>query len=1531
MLIFFLLNLQELRLTIPVSKTDGDSGSLIVKVLDENDNVVGNFSKFVRISKDIEYINFNIKIKDRDVDLLRVKVLFNKKEKIYSVYKLIDKMIVNILGQDEFIKGTDIRHRIIVKNMRNDAPLNNANVKVLLDGKIVFQGFTNSQGIVNSSFKVNENIKEGELKFEISSIFGNETFTRKIKIFSGYTTYLITDKPIYQPEQVIHIRSLTLKKPDLKAVSDEEVIFEVEDSKGNKVFKKRMKTDKFGVASTDFTLADEVNLGDYTIRVIIGDETVEKTVKVSRYVLPKFKVELKTDKEYYLPGEELEGTITAEYFFGKPVTDGNVKINVYKFDIGFTLIEEIKGKLDKNGLFNFRYKLPDYFVGEPLDKGDAFVRFEVEVEDNAKHTEKIDVKKIIKRNNIDIYVIPEGGEFKKNLQNSFYVLVTYPDGKPCLSSVSVYLKDRKFEKNTDSLGIAKFQFTPKEDTLEMRIEIKDKKGNVAKIQKKFGTGKDEQVMMILDKGVYKVGNILNVRFISTKKSGRLYFDVVKDNQTQLLKTLDLVDGKSQVSLNLTSELSGSIWLHSYIVTKEGFILRDSRFIFVEPQNELNITMDKDKKEYLPGENGVLTFNVRDKRGLPVISSLCIAIVDEAVFAVSELRPGLEKIYFLLEEEILKPRYEIHNFKMERVVQEEIKPEIQKIMFSTLSPKEPFKINYRTKIDLTKLKETYITRLYQLNDKIYTAINKYYDKYREYPKSKDIVKTFLKEGFLKEKDLKDPWGNNYKIFNEDEYFTYVGNIISAGPDGIFDTDDDINLNLYERERFKEEGIMMFKTMGAMEKEMIIPGPVDKMRNGGKEEPRIREYFPETFIFEPALITDKNGTARIEVKMPDAITTWRVTGFGSTTTGSLGSFTSSIRVFQDFFVDIDLPIYLTDGDEISIPVAIYNYLPREQKIKIVFEKDDWFEFLENNIIERTLKKDEVSVEYFPIKIKKIGYFPLLVKAYGEVKSDAIKRFIRVLPDGKRFENIISERLTGDVTKKIVFPKDAIKDGNTLILKIYPGIFSQVVDGLDKMLRMPFGCFEQTSSVTYPNILILKYLRDTKQIKTDIEMKAEEYISIGYQRLISYEVKSGGFSWFGNEPANKILTAYGLMEFFDMSKVFDVDMSVIERTKDWLKSKQNNDGSWSKDEEYLHAESWGRIQKTNILPTAYIVWALSEIGDKSDAVKKGLNYIYNNLKDVKDPYTLSIIANALVSADPKNEKTAEVLKTLISLGKESKDEIYWESEMPTITYSKGNGADIEATGLAIYALIKSGKYGNIITKGLNYLIKSKDTNGMWLTTQGTIIALKCFVASLGNSVEDANATIIVNLNGKKVKEININKDNIDIVQQINFDNIKEENDVEIKLKGEGNFLYELTSYYYIPWKLIPKPPLPLFDIKVEYDKTELEMNDLVKVNVNCILKKEGKAQMVIIDLGIPPGFSVLTPSLDEIVGKKIQKYNLTPRQIIVYVDEIDSKKPLEFSYMMKAKYPIKAKSPTSRVYEYYNTEQECIIEPVELKVRK
>ena len=173
----------------------------------------------------------------------------------------------------------------------------------------------------------------------------------------------------------------------------------------------------------------------------------------------------------------------------------------------------------------------------------------------------------------------------------------------------------------------------------------------------------------------------------------------------------------------------------------------------------------------------------------------------------------------------------------------------------------------------------------------------------------------------------------------------------------------------------------------------------------------------------------------------------------------------------------------------------------------------------------------------------------------------------------------------------PADAIEGSVKANIKLYPSTFSQLVDGLEAIFQRPYGCFEQTSSTTYPNVLALDYLRRTKKSVPQVEATAQQYIHLGYQRLLSFEIAGGGFDWFGNPPANRTLTAYGLMEFSDMARVHDVDPKLIERTRTWLLSQQADDGSWAPEgHRFYHEDPTGRREDLQRLSTtAYIAWSV------------------------------------------------------------------------------------------------------------------------------------------------------------------------------------------------------------------------------------------------------------------------------------------------------------------------------------------------------
>jgi hypothetical protein len=492
-----------------------------------------------------------------------------------------------------------------------------------------------------------------------------------------------------------------------------------------------------------------------------------------------------------------------------------------------------------------------------------------------------------------------------------------------------------------------------------------------------------------------------------------------------------------------------------------------------------------------------------------------------------------------------------------------------------------------------------------------------------------------------------------------------------------------------------------------------------------------------------------------------------------------------------------------------------------------------------------------------------------------------------------------------------------------------------------------------------LVLQYLKRTGKAQPETEMKARHFITIGYQRLLTFEVQGGGFSWFGDPPAHKVLTAYGLLEFADMSKVHDVDPNLIARTINWLISKQNPDGSWTPDQFGIHEGATTR--QTDILrTTAYIAWAIGEAGQVTrdtgqvkTALKKAIGYLSERINDANDAYALALMLNAFIGADwdggrwtgdggnasPHDPRPASralidrIAQRLASMAKESDEEAYWEGKTPTPFFGRGRSGDLETTALATYALIRHGGYPMLVNKALTYLVRNKDEFGTWQTTQATIWSLKAFIAAMERSKSEINGTLVVRVNGEKVAEWRITPENADIVRMADASRYVREgaNEVTLEFDGTGSLLYQVSARFYLPWELIPPVPEEPLQVRVSYDRTELQTNETVTCKVRVTNRRPMVAQMVIVDIGIPPGFEVLTDDLTTLVERKVlQKFELTPRQVICYLDRIGGGATVEWQFRLRAKMPVKAKTGRTTAYEYYAPQERSIVAPALLTAR-
>jgi uncharacterized protein YfaS (alpha-2-macroglobulin family) len=317
------------------------------------------------------------------------------------------------------------------------------------------------------------------------------------------------------------------------------------------------------------------------------------------------------------------------------------------------------------------------------------------------------------------------------------------------------------------------------------------------------------------------------------------------------------------------------------------------------------------------------------------------------------------------------------------------------------------------------------------------------------------------------------------------------LVSAGPDGEFGTEDDVthgdavevvaapdeqipepsDLRIVEppatMEEFKEDREALLEDAGerndrrGFERARALrelagaaqPAPNAPAQAQAPVPTRIREHFPETLFWAPNVITGADGRTTVEIALADSITTWRMTVSGNSAGGLLGSTSGAIRVFQEFFADIDFPVALTQNDIVRVPVAVYNYLDRAQTVRVEAEPADWFELMDERVKELTLGPQEVRAVYFRVRARRIGRHALTVRATGEI-ADALRRSVEVLPDGKPVERAWNGALAGTIRHTVEVPANAIAETPRLYFKVYPGVMAQVVEGLESLLRLPGG---------------------------------------------------------------------------------------------------------------------------------------------------------------------------------------------------------------------------------------------------------------------------------------------------------------------------------------------------------------------------------------------------------------------------------------------------------------------------------------------
>ncbi|HMN28928.1 MAG TPA: MG2 domain-containing protein [Caldilineaceae bacterium] len=383
----------------------------------------------------------------------------------------------------EFTPGGQANFLVQVLDPYTQQPQKEAALEVALgptDGETttVFHGVTDQQGLAQVSFDV-PIVDDPHQRLTVRAVTPNSTLEAGAITYVGpvYQILVSSDKPVYQPGQTIHLRTLALAASALKPAQGEALTLTVQDPAGNKLMRQELTTSAYGVAAADFVLDSEAASGDYQISAELGPAVSTRRVEVKPYTLPQFKVTFASDKPYYLPGEQATGVVEAHYFFGKPVVAGQVTIRGFVSDEERSQVLETTGITDEEGRFDAAITIPDSFRGR-LTNRSATVDLEIEVVDEANHAERTDESVTVAEQPILIEVAPESGSLRPGLENIVYLHTSYPDGQDAQTELTVTSNDGiSATLRTDEYGLAAVPISvPTHSSLQLIVSASDRRG-----------------------------------------------------------------------------------------------------------------------------------------------------------------------------------------------------------------------------------------------------------------------------------------------------------------------------------------------------------------------------------------------------------------------------------------------------------------------------------------------------------------------------------------------------------------------------------------------------------------------------------------------------------------------------------------------------------------------------------------------------------------------------------------------------------------------------------------------------------------------------------------------------------------------------------------------------------------------------------------------------------------------------------------------------------------------------------------------
>lgn len=717
-------------------------------------------------------------------------------------------------------------------------------------------------------------------------------------------------------------------------------------------------------------------------------------------------------------------------------------------------------------------------------------------------------------------------------------------------------------------------------------------------------------------------------------------------------------------------------------------------------------------------------------------------------------------------------------------------------------------------------------------------------------------------------------------------------------------------------------------GVVESGRTIGGPRPAVAT-----PRVRRDFPETLYWQPALETDEAGRARVSFKLADTLTSWKLAVVASTTSGQIATAERELRSFQPFFVENDPPPVLTVGDAIGLPGLVRNYTERTLRVALEAAADSGLRVAGPGRQELAVPAGEAAHVRFDLRADAASpSAKVILTARGGEVGDAVEKAVAVRLDGAESERGSGAFVDREAVLDLDIPAHALAGSLRAELRVAPHLSTHVLESVEAVMQMPYGCAEQTISSAYPSLLALRLIGEGKGHEA-LAARARRYLGLGHERLLGYQQPTGSFEYFHGQGPDLALTAYALRFLADARGLLDVDPEALARARSFLLSQQEADGRWPARRWYSSQEDESRSAALTAL-VARTLASLSrsgsdpgvadEQGPPRAALDRALAYLRARSSEREDPYALATFALAAHAARAAQDEE-HALARLSALARREGGGSYWAYEVNTPFYGWGRAGRVETTALAVQALAASGleRVRPLVEQGLLFLLRNRDRGGIWWSGQATVNVLEALVTVIGGpSPAAGDDPLEVVVDGRAVGSVALPVDASD-TRQRTFDLSAHVSPgahrVELRrARGGGRITAQAVASYFVPWAEAPLRTSDALRLDVRFDRRQARVGEAITVHIEAERVGFQGYGMLLAEIGLPPAVDVDRESLERAVassGYGFCSYDVRPDRVVAYLWPRAG--GLKFDFIVRPRLPMQAQSARSILYDYYNPE--------------